>query len=387
MNKFTNSLQILRGLEKDNLFASAVRLYEDGGEVCRNDFFYALFNARAEDCLLTYIHNLILYDENAFSVACAEDGRPSERLKQAFISDLKKINTLIDGLTPDGEFGLGSPVPPFDSDSLEETVEKLIAFYGKNGYGQYAAYKAFIYRDKELIPVKNASAITLSDLKDYREEKRQVVDNVSDFVGGLPYSHMLLYGDRGTGKSSTVHAVLNKFCADGLRLIEVDKEDVCDIKQIRESVSRLPLKFIIFTDDLTFDGNDPSVSSVKAALEGSVVSGANSMIAATSNRRHIVSESFSERENSLHPTDLKEEQLSLADRFGLTVIFSSTDKAAYLSIVRQLADERQLSLSATELEALAERWAIVRGGRSPRCAEQFVSLAYSCLKTGRKIEF
>lgn len=387
MNKFTNSLKILRGLGKDNLFAAAVRFYEVGDEECRNDFLNALFNARAEDCLLTYIHNLILYDENAFSVACAERGTLSESLKKAFISDLIKIDTLIDGLTPDGEFGLGSPVPPFGSNSLEETVEKLITFYARNGYGQYAAYKAFIYRGKELIPVKKTSAITLSDLKEYREEKRQVVDNVSDFISGLPYSHMLLYGDRGTGKSSTVHAVLNKFCADGLRLIEVEKEDVCDIKQIRESVSCLPLKFIIFTDDLTFDGNDPSVSSVKAALEGSVVSGANSMIAATSNRRHIVSESFSERENSLHPTDLKEERLSLADRFGLTVIFSSTDKAAYLSIVRQLADEKQLGLSAAELEALAERWAIVKGGRSPRRAEQFINLAYSCLKAGRKIEF
>ncbi len=388
MNKFTNSLTILRGLEKDCLFAAATRLYEEENSINRNDFLSAVFTARAEDGVRSYIQSLILYDENSFSVACAVDGSPSERLKNAFISDLKKINTMLDGIKPNGEeFALGSSIPLFDRPPEEEIADGLIKFYSANGYGQFAKYKAFVYRDKKIVPVSTPTEITLTALKDYEEEKRLIINNVSDFLNGLPYSHMLLYGDRGTGKSSTVHAVLNKFADGGLRLIEVGKEDIASIKEIRETVSRFPLKFLIFTDDLTFDGQDPSVSSLKAAVEGSVIDGANSMIVATSNRRHIVSESFTERENSLHPSDLKEERLSLSDRFGLTVIFSSTDKTAYLSIVRQLAAERGLAMPDTELEALAERWAIVKGGRSPRRAEQFINLAYACMKSDRKIEF
>lgn len=388
MNKFTNSLKILRGLEKDCLFAAAAELYDYTDDCNRNNFISAVFSARAEDGLFAYIQSLILYDENPFSVACAIEGKPSERLKKAFAGDLNKINAMLEAITPNGgEFAFGTPLPLFDAPSAEETANNLMHFYARNGYGQFAKYKAFVYRDKQIVPVGNPVAIKLSDLKDYEEEKRLIINNVSDFLGGLPYSHMLLYGDRGTGKSSTVQAVLNKFADGGLRLIEVGKEDIAHIKEIRETVARFPLKFLIFTDDLTFDEQDPSVSSLKAAVEGSVVGGANSMIVATSNRRHIVSESFAERENSLHPSDLKEERLSLSDRFGLTVIFSSTDKNAYLSIVRQLAKERGLTMPVAELEALAERWAIVKGGRSPRRAEQLVNLAYACMKANRKIEF
>lgn len=385
MNSFINSLKILRGLEKDGLFAAASVLDERKDDKAANDFISAVYAANAEDGIRAYVQSLILYDKNPFSVTCACSA-PSERLLKAFASDILKINDLLESLKKYGEVALGDGLPQFSGGSMT-VAQNLREFYKKNGYGQFAKYKAFVYRDGGIVPVMRTSDIALEDLKDYAEEKRAIINNVSDFLNGLPYSHTLLYGDRGTGKSSTVHAVLNKFADRGLRLIEVAKEDLRAIKEIRELVSDFPLKFIIFTDDLTFNENDPAISSLKAAVEGSVVGGSNTMIVATSNRRHIVSESFTERENNLHPADLKEEQLSLSDRFGLTVIFSSTDKPAYLSIVRQLAEEYNLTMPTDKLESLAERWAIVKGGRSPRRAEQFVKLAYACQVSGREIEF
>ncbi|MGN1103286.1 MAG: ATP-binding protein [Candidatus Coproplasma sp.] len=344
------------------------------------------FQANAQDGIYKYIEDLILYNENPFSIACTK-GTPSQRLIKAFVHDLEIIYSVLKLIKPSDDYSLGEDLPLFNRNSPEETTNNLMNFYAKNGYGKFAKYKAFIYRNGGIEPIKHTSEIELEDLKDYAEEKKAFIDNVSDFLNGLPYSHTLLYGDRGTGKSSTVHAVLNKFSSDGLRLIEVEKDDLRSIKKISELVSEFPLKFIIFTDDLTFGENDPGVSSLKAAVEGSLVNGDNSMIVATSNRRHIVSESFTARENSLHPSDLKEEQLSLSDRFGLTIIFSTTDKPKYLSIVRQLAKDFNITMPIDRLESLAERWAIIKGGRSPRRAEQFINLVYSCQKSGRDIVF
>ena len=386
MNKLINSLKVLRGLESDSLFLSVAKLTECSSNENHNDFLSEVFSAKAEEGLYEYIENIILFNENPFSKACAT-GKVSEKLGKAFIMDLTAIYKMLAAIPSNEYFNFGDDVPLFDRNSPKLTMQNLCNFYKRNGYGQFAKYKAFVYSNGSIQPITKTTEIRLEDLKDYVEEKKAFINNVSDFLNGLPYSHTLLYGDRGTGKSSTVHAVLNRFCSDGLRLIEVEKEDLRSIKKIRELVSEIPLKFIIFTDDLTFSENDPGVSSLKAAVEGSVVNGDNSMIVATSNRRHIVSESFTARENSLHPADLKEEQLSLSDRFGLTIIFSTTDKPKYLSIVRQLAREFEITLPIDRLESLAERWAIIKGGRSPRRAEQFINLIYSCQKSGREIVF
>ena len=148
-----------------------------------------------------------------------------------------------------------------------------------------------------------------------------------------------------------------------------------------------PLKFIIFIDDLSLEENDAKISGLKAALEGSVSGNTeNTMIVATSNRRHIVKENFSDRENSVHVNDSLQEQLSLSDRFGITVMFSSTDRAQYLEIVSSLC--RDAGLQADErMLALAERWALVKGGRSPRRAKQFTDYAFACKKLNREMDF
>jgi predicted AAA+ superfamily ATPase len=247
---------------------------------------------------------------------------------------------------------------------------------------------AFLLKDNSLKAILNPSPITVDMLKNYEQEKKIVENNIINFLNDLPYSDMLLYGDRGTGKSSTIHAMLNKYKGQGLRLIEVSKEQILQLGYIKELVCDQPLKFIIFIDDLSLDEYDEKTSSLKASIEGSISGGSkNTMLVATSNRRHIVKETFMDRENSVHASDSLEEQLSLSDRFGITVMFSSTDKSQYLSIVKQLAKDVNLKMDEGELFAIAERWAVSKGGRSPRRSKQIVDLIYSALSRGEEIDF
>lgn len=387
MNKIVNSLTVLRGVEKAPLFSRLFDYCERRNEESFNDLVAEIYRQGAEDCLLKCLQGIILHDVNAFSVACAEGKSLSPYLRQAYLEDVKTIFSNINSIQPLNKFKFGRPLDIFEGNQGDFLIYNLEAFYRQNGYGQFIDGKAFTCEDGKLIPLSSVTDVTLEQLKDYKAEKQAVENNVCDFLSGLPFSHMLLYGDRGTGKSSTVHALLNKYAGAGLRLIELEKEKLKQLKKVRQLVAGLPLKFVIFIDDLSLDGQDETTSLLKAAVEGSVVSGSNVMIVATSNRRHIVKESFSDRNDSLHPTDSIEEQLSLSDRFGLTVMFSSTDKPAYLSIVRQLAADRKLTTDAEKLGTLAERWAIIKGGRSPRRAKQFIDYAYACEQAGREIGF
>jgi hypothetical protein len=263
-----------------------------------------------------------------------------------------------------------------------------MAYYKQYGYGNFIRYRAFTFENNALLPVYSPSNVELSDLKNYEEEKKIVSSNLENFLAGLPYSNMLLYGERGTGKSSTIHAMLNRYYKDGLRLVELSKENMLQLGKLKALLRAVPLKFIVYIDDLSMNAGDERISSLKAALEGCLEGNTdNAMIVATSNRRHIVNEKFSEREDSVHAGDSEEEELSLSDRFGISVLFSTTDKGQYLSIVRQLAADRALALPDDELCSLAERWAISKGGRSPRRAKQFIDLAYSLTKRGLPVTF
>ena len=386
MNNFINQLKVLRGLKRDGLFLSFAQAC--AGED-KNNFYFMVYDRGAENAFLTELCRLILTDENAFSKTCASGGIPSAYLLDAYADDLEIIFAAARTLEGDEHMNLGNATPPFDGElNGEKCAENLVDFYAAHGYGAFIEYRAFTYDGTKLIPIPKTSTVTVDELKNYRTEKKLVEDNILNFLSDLPYANMLLYGDRGTGKSSTVHAMLNKYFDDGLRIIEISKENMLCIPAVRELVADNPLKFIIFIDDLSLDEYDEKVSSLKAGLEGSVSGGTeNVMIAATSNRRHIVKESFSDRENSVHPGDSIAEQLSLSDRFGLTVMFSTTDKSEYLSIVGQLADDAGIKTDRQQLFALAERWALTKGGRSPRRAKQFADLAYACEQRGVPIDF
>ena len=243
-----------------------------------------------------------------------------------------------------------------------------------HGYGIFAKYAAFVVEDGELVPVKNPDGVRLSQLAGYERERKELIDNTLALLKGLPAANALLYGDAGTGKSTTVKAVANEFKEKGLRLIELKKRQLHQIPKLVDYLSRNPLKFILFIDDLSFTKDDDDFAALKAILEGSVSARADNLVVyATSNRRHLVKEKFSDRDgDEVHQNDTMEELISLSDRFGLTITFIKPGKDGYLSIVRELANQYGLRLSLGEVDAAAERFALSRGGRSPRVAKQCV---------------
>lgn len=347
-----------------------------------------------------HITKSILTNENLFTKsACG--GFADDKIIETAKSDLAMLEEIA-GITADDiishienneikeilntlpKFKSGQAVSPLDTD-WEDKIDDLIEYHKRNGYGKFAKHIAFTWRNGELCPVTSIDPITLNDLKNYEVQRQKVVDNTESFVTGHPANNVLLYGDRGTGKSSTVHALLNEYHNRGLRMIEIPKSTVSELTLIREAIADAPLKFIIYIDDLSFDSNDSSFSKLKAALEGSL-SGkqANTLIYATSNRRHLIKESFSDRQNEMNLNDIMQEQLSLSDRFGLSITFINPNKAEYLDIVKKIAADRGLNADEEKLCFKAEQWATRRGGRSPRCAKQFIDFAESCINRGKE---
>jgi predicted AAA+ superfamily ATPase len=222
--------------------------------------------------------------------------------------------------------------------------------------------------------VRNPDQTRLASLVDYEREKKIIVDNTLALLEGKPAANILLTGDAGTGKSSTVKAVVNELHDRGLRILEVRKEQLHEIPGVLDELNSNPLKFILFIDDLSFQKDDDNFSALKAILEGSVsAKSRNVVIYATSNRRHLVKETFSDRDgDDIHRNDTMQEIISLSERFGIQITFQKPNKQTYLDIVRHLADERGVQYDPAQLEIEAERFALGRGGRSARAASQFV---------------
>ena len=275
-------------------------------------------------------------------------------------------------------------LPRWNSGSAEITIDGIIKFHMANGCGEYARYIAFVRRSGRSVPISNPDIISLDSLKGYETVRQPVIDNTIAFLDGLPANNCLLYGDRGTGKSSTVKALLNEYCDRGLRMIELPKQYLAEYPDIVQEIAGLPLKFIIFIDDLSFQAEDENYAALKGVLEGGIASRpSNALIYATTNRRHMLNETFSARQgDELHAADTIQEALSLSDRFGVQVTFLQPDRANYFRIIHALAKERRLKADPLELEMAAERWAIAKGGRSPRTAVQFIDDAEARLARG-----
>ena len=268
-------------------------------------------------------------------------------------------------------------LPQFDNEKTDfkslyfERCEKVSYL----GYGVFASYPMFRVFDGEIVPVESSDDISVDGFVGYEKERQAVVDNTLSLIQGGPAANVLLYGDAGTGKSSTVKAVANLFFDKGVRLIELRKDQLLSLSDVMAKIAKNPLKFIIFIDDLSFNKNDDQFSMLKAALEGSASAKAsNAVIYATSNRRHIVKESFSDRSagDDIHRNDTVQELLSLSERFGLTVYFSKPNKILYLDIVHSLAKRYGIDIKENELDIKAEAFALNKGSRSPRAAEQFI---------------
>ena len=245
---------------------------------------------------------------------------------------------------------------------------------GKKGYGMFAKYHVFTVENGQLVPVKYPDPQRLSELPGYEKEREKVIANTKALLAGMPANNVLLYGDAGTGKSSAVKAIANEFAPEGLRLVEVKKNQLYQIPDLMDKLAANPLKFILFIDDLSFTANDDNFAALKAILEGSVGGRAkNIAVYATSNRRHLIKETLTDRTgDDIHEADTRQELMSLSARFGLTVTFQRPEKARFENILAELAKQHGIDMPMDQLLVKAEAFAIRAGGRSPRVAKQFI---------------
>jgi len=241
---------------------------------------------------------------------------------------------------------------------------------------------AFIWQRRDGIgrfhPVCHVDPIKLKDLLGIAWALQALVRNTRQFLRGAPANHVLLWGQRGTGKSSAVKALLNEYHSQGLRLVQLQRHDLLDLPEIMERLWDRPEKYILFCDDLAFEADDAEYKELKALLEGGLhAQPKNMLVYATSNRRHLMPTSMSDRvalttEDEAHPSDTLEEQLSLVDRFGLRLGFYHIDQDTYLEIVHHLVEERGINYDPDKLEHEALRWTLSHSSRSGRSARQFV---------------
>ena len=245
---------------------------------------------------------------------------------------------------------------------------------GKKGYGMFAKHHVFTVENGQLVPVKYPDPQRLSELPGYEKEREKVIANTKALLAGMPANNVLLYGDAGTGKSSAVKAIANEFAPEGLRLVEVKKNQLYQIPDLMDKLAANPLKFILFFDDLSFTANDDNFAALKAILEGSVGGRAkNIAVYATSNRRHLIKETLTDRTgDDIHEADTRQELMSLSARFGLTVTFQRPEKARFETILAELAKQHGIDMPMDQLLVKAEAFAIRAGGRSPRVAKQFI---------------
>ena len=240
---------------------------------------------------------------------------------------------------------------------------------------------AFKWQDQQLIAIQQPRKIDLDDLKGIEKQKEKIIQNTLQFLNGLPANDVLLTGSRGTGKSSIVRALLTEYANQGLRLIEIERDDLSELPEIQKIIQHRPEKFIVYCDDLAFNAEDENYRSLKSVLDGSLQSGSsNFVIYATSNRRHLLPEFMHENTpvtrvdvpqyTELHPQEAIEEKISLSDRFGMWLSFYPMDQNLYLEIVEHYLQKAEMELTA-EARAEALRWCQARGQRSGRAAYQF----------------
>lgn len=373
-----DSLCIFRELLKDAVISSLLKYLENPTNSAYAEFVAALYNANGGN-LGEYVKGLCANSENVYVKTVGSGKDIPDYMFNTLVAELNVLQQiaelnkekLIATLEYDGF------LPKFTTTSLN-----LKEFYlhraeniNKYGYGIYAGNKMF-YVDEQgnIVAVSNPDKTELSQLVDYKREKQIIIDNTKALLAGKPAANILLTGDAGTGKSSTVKAVANALWREGLRIIEVRKDQLRAIPKILDELSANPLKFILFIDDLSFLKDDDNFNALKAVLEGSVTAKSkNVAIYATSNRRHIIKEKFSDREgDDIHRNDTVQELVSLSERFGIHITFSKPNKDTFLHIVHHLAEENGIKMQTEELDLLAERFALERGSRSARLARQFI---------------
>lgn len=380
------ALSVLRGLQKHPL----VHAYLDAFDALSQsaEAFAARYGALCAAQFACGDASRAVLDAVHFDVNTLTDtiDAPAPALLDAATNDIEVLNALLalDGaalkaaaagrhnspaLLTLPDFPAGASLPFRDGAALA-------SFYRAQGYGFFAQSSAFAVQDDGTVaPIVHPDAIRLRDLPGYERQKQQILQNTLAFLDGREANNILLYGDKGTGKSSTVKAVVNEYAGRGLKIIEMSPRHITCFPRLFAETLRSPFRFIVFLDDLSFNREDDNFAALKAFIEGGLAGKpSNLVIYATSNRRHLIRETFADREgDEVRVRDSLETVTSLSDRFGLEITFSVPDKDEYLYIVDQLAAESGLDLPAEQLHLLAERFALRRNGRSPRTARQFIS--------------
>lgn len=367
-----------------------------------------------------YLTYLLVNHENAFSTACEIVGpvegtinafamHDFEIFKQLYDFDLKELEKIypsVDSslITDYQNINEGSKVfnkrirdrictlaqKLAKAESTEEFMDDMVQFYKEFGVGKLGLHKAFridgTVTPARIVPITNIAHVHLDDLVGYEIAKKKLIDNTEAFVQGRPANNCLLFGDAGTGKSSSIKGILNQYYDQGLRIIEAYKHQFKDLNDIIAQVKNRNYKFIIYMDDLSFEEFEIEYKYLKAVIEGGLEKKPdNILIYATSNRRHLVREKFSdkeERRDDLHSSDTVQEKLSLVARFGVSIFFCAPDKKQFQNIVKTLAERHQVEMPEEELLLEVNKWELQHGGLSGRTAQQFID--YLCGKNENK---
>lgn len=375
------SLAVFRGILKDKTVAKLLDLLKCPSADSYGSFLAGLYEHG--DSLTDFLIDIVTEDENPYMKRIAAMEEVPAHIAEAAKNELGFLQQLSRLTSDEAWSAAGNPAvdgKPFagwstsEKDFLQIYRERIAALHTK-GFGIFAKYHAFSYRDGRIQPIKNPDPQRLSQLSGYRLEREKIIANTMALLHDKPAPNALLYGDAGTGKSSTVKAIVNEYKDMGLRLIELTKAQLGDLPAVIEKIAGNPLKFIIFIDDISFSADDDNFSMLKAVLEGSSAAKTPNMtIYCTGNRRHLVKESFSDRSgDDIHASDTREELVSLSERFGLKVAFLKPNKDTYLQIVENLAEQYGIECTP-DLLARAEAYALRRSGRSGRAAKHFIEL-------------
>ncbi len=372
------ALCIFHELLKDPVLDALFSHIKHPSVVSYTEFVALLYTANGGD-LGKYVKELCLNSENVYVKTVAAQKSIPSYMRDALEAELDTLQEVsaLDKQTLCAPLKYSGFLPDFTATKLhlKDIYQHRAENIGKYGYGIYATHRMFCVDENGcIVPVLHPDKTELCDLVDYERERQTVMDNTKALLAGKPAANILLTGDAGTGKSSTVKAVANALWDEGLRIIEMRKDQLRSIPKVLDELSSNPLKFVLFMDDLSLPADDDNFNALKAVLEGSVTAKSpNVVIYATSNRRHIIKETFADREgDDVHRNDTMQELISLSERFGLHITFSKPNKQTFLHIVHHLAKGNGIDTPADELELLAERFALERGGRSARIARQFI---------------
>lgn len=385
-----------QGTDEENTLTVAMKVVSSLLETACSHGYYG-------NLLHCYVANLIVNDENSYSLQAEQSGSVGGSLDELVLHDCVIIQEIL-GVDL-SQLASSLHIPEFkiiadykssrdDANILNRRIRDRICslasqlgkqispdglrseiahFYMSFGVGSIGLNKAFRLEEDEIVPIRNIPHVQLSDLVGTVNAKKKLTDNTDAFVAGRPANNCLLYGDAGTGKSTCIKALANEYYDKGLRIIEVYKHQFKHLNSVIAKIKNRNYKFIIFMDDLSFEEFEIDYKYLKAIIEGGLEKKpSNVLIYATSNRRHIVNERFSDREDAIHASDTMQEKLSLSSRFGCQIYFSAPEKREFIEIVTTLAEREKLTIPEDELIAGALSWELSHGGRNGRCARQYI---------------